>query len=266
MFSLVLTLLLLLSVSLPDAVRAREIERQPLGRPGSQPGRIPERLGAPAPGQDVVPLVVGSSIIVPDKTLERQQYQDAVYSTLLAQLASDKKLGHKNPTQWYSNYKDVTGHLGWTIETFDTFSKYQQRASKVDLSTVVSETLNSSGKLTATELAAVEKSTAALRQSVNRSPLSVFNNRSKLGKSGIFQVAVVSNDGGVLRLKFGSYYYASTVEESSVLFFPWSARSLTVYARVQVLELNEEVYNQLRSVVAQKLEKYRNLMIKPIKV
>ena len=82
-------------------------------------------------------------------TLQRQQYEDAVYSTLLAQLASDKKQGHKDPLEWYKNYTEVTSNVGWVVEGSTSFAKFDQQADKVNLSTVVLESLRQSGKLTA---------------------------------------------------------------------------------------------------------------------
>ncbi|XP_062498810.1 uncharacterized protein LOC134176151 [Corticium candelabrum] len=267
MFSLLVTLVLL-SLTSPSSVLSRETQRESPNnvKPESRRSPVEQRDVASSetrPVEDVVPLVVGSSIIVPDThnaTLERQQYEDVVYSTLFAQLESDKTLSDEDPStsyrlqldrEWFPRYANVTSNVGWLEQKFSLFNWFNEGT---DLETVDFHSDSERGGVTNSEQAVIRQSLDLLLSSCSsESLLSMSNGIIRLGKYGVFQVGIVTNKSGTVLLKLFSFYMET---------FPSVTRT---HGKLHVMELNETRYNQVRPLVAEKLGTNSNELITPIK-
>ena len=275
MFSLLVTLVLL-SLTSPSSVLSRETQRESPNnvKPESRRSPVEQRDVASSetrPVEDVVPLVVGSSIIVPDThsaTLERQQYEDVVYSTLFAQLESDKTLSDENPSrsyrqpldrEWFPKYASVTSNVGWLKQKFSLFIWFNEGT---DLETVHFDSGSERGGVTNSEQAVLRQSldlflsscsSESLLSTSNGTSNATSNDIIRLGKYGVFQVGIVTNKSGTVLLKLFSLYMET---------FQSVRRT---HGKLHVMELNEARYNQVRPLVAEKLGANSNELITPIK-
>lgn len=177
---------------------------------------------------------------------------DALNSTLLAQLAANKKYDRETHTvEWYKFYRDVLENVGWVVQAFD-FVKYNASGTSFTVDAVIAEVL--AAIATQNDKAIIDstiKAVKALDKGDGR--LSLWDdNSSKLDK-GNFQIAACADTDGVLVMKLGTFYFSTDKRVTSVLWFTFSSSSTSMYKGGQAITLNEEVYKQVRQQVIDKL-------------
>ena len=87
-------------------------------------------------------LVDAGSLVSFTANLTGQQKQDVLYSTLLAQLAANKKYSRFNDTkQWYEFYNNVLEKVGWVMQNYH-FDEYKSHQADFKISQVTLELLS----------------------------------------------------------------------------------------------------------------------------
>ena len=118
--------------------------------------------------------------------LTGQHKQDVLYSTLLAQLAANKKHNRFDDSkQWYEYYTDVLGNLGWVMQNFH-FDEYESHQADFKISQVTLELLSAMIGGEAELLAVVKATLDSLAKSSEG--ITLFGSSSSSGKSGNFQI------------------------------------------------------------------------------
>ncbi|KAI0325092.1 hypothetical protein GY45DRAFT_289891 [Cubamyces sp. BRFM 1775] len=184
-----------------------------------------------------------------------QMKDDVINSTLLAQLASDKKYPGRpmnRMREWYDSYRDVLAQVGWTLQSFN-MSEVGNSNSYGSVDKLVLQL--AAAYLTGGELALFTKMINALKDSKNSSAVKIFDSKAGYFNDASFQVGVASNSGGNAMFKIGTYQYNSSDRITSVLFFTFGSSRVSFFAGNQTMVLNENVYAQVRQAVLDKLGK-----------
>ncbi|KAI0654664.1 hypothetical protein C8Q70DRAFT_1058255 [Cubamyces menziesii] len=185
-----------------------------------------------------------------------QMKEDVINSTLLAQLASDKKYPGRpmnRMKEWYDNYGTVLAQVGWTVQAFN-MSEIGNSNSYGSVDKLVLQLAAS--YLTGGELALFQRTITALTESKNVSAIQAFDRNARgsiSSNDAAFQVGVAFNSGGNAMFKIGTYQYNSSDEITSVLFFKFGSSKVLFFADNQTMVLNENVYAQVRQAVLDKL-------------
>jgi hypothetical protein len=214
-------------------------------------GGVMRKLAMPAAGKPGA-YVDEATLLSMTENLEPQQRMDVLNSVLLAQLAARHEFDPEKQTeQFYRKYNEVLANIGWVTQSLK-FQRYQSRGTKF---TVDAEVINvllavcsgPEGALIKATLKAVKKAGA------NNSAVTLFEHSSRGGDNGNFRIGLAANRNGVVVLKQAAIYYANAQNVTSVLFFSFSSASTQFYYGTTTIELNTDVYSQVRSLVIQKL-------------
>ncbi|KAI0654663.1 hypothetical protein C8Q70DRAFT_512006 [Cubamyces menziesii] len=185
--------------------------------------------------------------------LTGEMKNDVINSTLLAQLASDKKYPGRpmnRMKEWYDNYRTVLAQVGWTVQAFN-MSEIGNSNSYGSVDKLVLQL--AAAYLTGGELALFQKMITALTESKNGNAVKIFDSKAGYFNDASFQVGVASNSGGNAMFKIGTYQYNSSDRITSVLFFKFGSSKVSFFAGNQTMVLNENVYAQVRAAVLEKL-------------
>lgn len=206
----------------------------------------------------------GALLAFPD-TLAGQAKADILNSTLLAQLASDKKFDRqKDPSEWYKFYNSVLSNVGWVGLAFSSFNQYKPAGETFTMDAAVKEVL-SQGKLPTDILTKVLTKLKATGDS--DSAVTTFNQQSYDATKGAnFQVSVTAKDGDSVVLANGGFYFAYTKPVARFLFHEWSSKDVTLYYSVEMFELNDSVYSRVRQIVVDKLGDKINQLELPLSI
>lgn len=196
--------------------------------------------------------VAGSSVQSFVANLDFQGKSDVLNSTLLAQLAANKKFNREEkPEEWYNFYKNVLENLGWVIQEFN-FDKYNSSSATFDTSTAILGVLTA--LCSANELAIV-KSTIdalnALKSEDNR--VTIFEQNSHSLKKGNFQISICNQQNRQITMKIGCFYFDTSENVVRVLWHKFNSSKCSMYKGTQVVTLNEDIYSRVRDSVINKL-------------
>lgn len=189
-------------------------------------------------------------------SLTGEQKQDVLDSSLLAQLAANKKYDRENDTdKWYKEYTNVMQMLGWVMQGFK-FGRYKSSAASFSLSQVTLEILSAlvGGEA---EIVNVMKATIS---ALAKSPegLNLFESGGIQGKNGNFQIVPCTTDrSGQVNVAFMCFYFKANRHEDNFFFFSWKRQDITLLFSTQTCTLNEQAYAQVREAVIEKLGKRR---------
>lgn len=207
--------------------------------------------------EDDTAFVDAGSLASFTSQLNGQQKQDVLNSTLLAQLAANKKYNRfDHPDDWYQFYTNVLSNIGWVLEGL-SFDKYNSSANEFQISEVVLEFLSAltGGK---EELVKVVKGTLdSLQKSKER--LTLFSSNSTSGNCGNFQALPCTVDkSNQITVGFTGFHFTAKQVANDYLFVTYSSQDITLFMSGQVFTLNEEVYAKVRNHVVDKLGKNAN--------
>jgi hypothetical protein len=178
--------------------------------------------------------------------------QDTLNSTLLAQLAANAKYDREKQTvEWYGWYRTVLENVGWVLQSFD-FTRYQASGMEFTADKVVLEIL--SAIATGNDLAVVTATMDALNKLGADDPaVRLFETQSHSAQRGSFQISGASESDGVVVLKIGAFYFSTSEDVTRVLWFKFKSAQTQMYKGSQVMNLDDQVYEQVRQAVLDKL-------------
>lgn len=181
-----------------------------------------------------------------------QHKSDALNSTLLAQLAANKKFNREvSPVDWYTFYKTVLENVGWVVQNWE-FTKYNASGTSFTVDAVIAELL--AAIATSDDKAIIDEAINAVKALDNGDGRLVLweQNSSHLSK-GNFQISACSESDGVLVMKIGAFYFSTDETVTNVLWFTFSSTQTELYKGGQTINLNEDVYSKVRQTVIDKL-------------
>ena len=179
--------------------------------------------------------------------------QDVLNSTLLAQLAANKKFDRERETeQWYSFYNETMSNVGWILGDY-VFDRQQDAGTTIRLDT---KSLQLVAKVASgNELNILSKSINGLKgQSKDGKAITLFDNNGSGGSGGNFQLGSASLDTSEnINLVNGAFYFQADRQVRRFLFITWEQSSVNFYAGAQRMILNDSIYGTVRQAVIDKL-------------
>ena len=197
--------------------------------------------------------VNGGSLTSFTEKLSGQNKADVQNSTLLAQLASDKKFDRNTqPMNWYSNYTQVLGGIGWNQPAF-AFDSYTSGGTTVKMDEAVLGIL--AAIATGNEIAMISETMEGLRGlSDDSKQMLIWDSNSNSGNNGNFQIFPVDrldNDDVVMVLD--GMQFNATSSHYRFLWWTWDSTSIQIQRAANKFVLNESVYSQVRQAIVDKL-------------
>lgn len=182
----------------------------------------------------------------------KQNREDVLNSTLLAQLAANKKFNRQEQIEeWYQFYVDVLSKLGWVIQNF-SFEKYRASGQTMEISSAILEVIGAI--LSESELEALKVVIGSLKQSSNAPWWEVFSNSSTSSEKGNMQIMPAKEDSsGQVVLALGSFHFTGKSETDQWLWFKYSSSDISLYKGTQAATLNSQLYSKVRQAVIDKL-------------
>ncbi|KAH9902489.1 hypothetical protein C8Q73DRAFT_7313 [Cubamyces lactineus] len=203
-----------------------------------------------AVAQDTADVVANSALYFVQSVTGTMK-ADVVNSILLAYLTASKMYDRQaDRTRWYGYYTQVLGQLGWVVQEF-SLTEMNNVAAYSSIDQIVVQ--YSAAFLAGTQLAQLTSMINALKEPRNKEAESIFNARSKEGKSANFQLGVTWTKGTNPYMSIAAFAYTSSKEIDSVLFDPITDPKMTFYAGHQTMFLDEDIYSQIRESVLEKL-------------
>lgn len=182
-----------------------------------------------------------------------QRKSDVQNSTLLAQLAADKKHDRMvDAMDWYSYYIDVLSNIGWTQSAF-AFDTFTSGEDKVRLDNAVIGIL--AAIATGDELAIVKKTMDGLEKlGDDTKQMRIWNLNASNGSNGNFQVFPVSQDpnGDAVMMLDGMQFNARE-SHGRFLWWEWSSKRIKIMRAANKFVLDNDVYSQVRQQIIDKL-------------
>ncbi|AHE51900.1 hypothetical protein [Sphingomonas sanxanigenens] len=187
------------------------------------------------------------------ENLSGQNKADVQNSTLLAQLASDKKFDRNTqPMDWYSHYTYILGGIGWNQPAF-AFDSYTSGGTTVKLDEAVLGIL--AAIATANEIAMIAETMEGLRGlSDDSKQMLIWDSNSNSGNNGNFQIFPVdrlANDDVVMILD--GMQFNATSSHYRFLWWTWDSTSIQIQRAANKFVLNESVYSRVRQAIVDKL-------------
>ena len=195
--------------------------------------------------------VIDGSLAATSHEMTEQQVQDVTDSTLLAQLAANKKFNRfEDPENWYECYMNVLSNIGWTLESF-RWNKYESSQTSFKLSQVTLELLSSMVGGEAAIMNVVKAAIDALATS--QDGVSLYDSCSTSADDGNFQILPCINEMGQICLPLLCYYFKADHHVKNFFFFNWGHESISLFYATQKCVLNEKAYSKVRKAVADKV-------------
>lgn len=189
--------------------------------------------------------------------LTSQARDDVQNSTLLMQLAADKKYNPDTQREeWFKFYTDGLANLGWG-RVSSAYQKYKPTNTNATMDQVVLEIISSVVSPESALYKVTEKTFLALKNNPNnKDALKLFDVSSTRNDLGTFQILPVmqDKDGNVVTV-LTCINAHTEVQKGSFLFWHWSSTSAEMYRAAQQVVLNENVYATVRQSVLKKLGK-----------
>lgn len=197
--------------------------------------------------------------------LTAQHKSDVLNSTLLAQLAANKKYDRYNQTrQWYDFYVSVLAQVGWVVPAF-AYRQYSPSGSSLVVSDAVLAIL--SAVATGSEVDILRTTLESLKNNPNNEgPLVLFDQQSFPENLGTFQIFPVGEDDGQVVMALAAMEFKAQKHVTRFLWFTWESTSTQLFQSAQKAVLNEDVYGRVRQEVINKLGDRASQYIKDIEI
>jgi hypothetical protein len=192
------------------------------------------------------------SIVTFTDDVNIQHQQDVLDSTLLAQLAANKKHDRvEDPENWYKFYKEILENIGWVINTWN-FEEYHASGSTFIVDEVIMEILGTIA--TGKELDVVKVAISTLKSLANSdNRLVLFNESSYKISKGNFQVLSVSENNNIVSINTSLFYFSSTQTVVKLLLFSFSSSKTKLFKGSESVTINDVIYGQVRNSITTKL-------------
>ena len=222
--------------------------------PGTAPRLLrqnpPDQPDNPGPSADSA-VVAGDSLLSFVAGLTCQAREDVLNSTLLMQLAANKRFDKAiQREEWFNVYVDGLGKLGWTLSHNELlrFHPSQQSFSMNDVIIDIIEGV--AGGSTFSPIA--RRTLESLRKQPHA--LELFMNHSNSGNVGTFQILPCSqNCAGDVTMLMNCVQLIRNVSSNSFLFINFQNNDVRIFRSSQTAVLNVQAYGQVRNAVIEKL-------------
>jgi hypothetical protein len=197
--------------------------------------------------------------------VDPQFQSDILNSTLLAQLAANKKQDRETEArQWYNFYTYVLENIGWVVQQFE-FTKFNAGGGSFTCDQAVIDILEAiADGPTSAVVSATLQSMKNLSGKDDR--LVLFERESHSLHQGNFQISAAQQDGMAVSMLTAGFEFKSAQDITRLLWFSWETSSSELYHGAQTMTLNLDVYKKIRDDVVGKLGDKATKFIQDIEI
>lgn len=183
-----------------------------------------------------------------------QNRSDILNSTLLAQLAANKKFSiEEDMNGWYQAFVEVLTKIGWEIENAD-ITKFEAKHSLFEVEDVIIDILTKA--FGGNYIAIITSTLDALKKMSDKNDRKIlaFEKNTHTLSKGCFQIALATEENNAVAMQLGTFLLSSTNEIKKILFIKFSKDKTTLQYSSRKATLNTDVYSAVRETVLQKLQ------------
>lgn len=215
-------------------------------------------------------FVDAGSLVCFNSKVYRQHIDDVLESTLIAQLAANKKYDRFTDSHhWYKAYSETISQVGWLTQRFVSFSEYIPLPDVFKISDVVIKIFSQMFVDEEEMVKIVKDAIDKLEQSKAKEGLSLFgsNSTSESEKNGNFQILSCSVDkSNQVSVAFLGFYFNSKKTTRNFFFEKMKKSDVHLFKSEQIFTLNEDQYSQLREEVKKKLGERTKNYVKNLQI
>jgi len=192
--------------------------------------------------------------------ISTQNQTDVLNSTMLAQIAADKKFDREQSTiDWLNFYRQVLEQVGWVSQQW-SWNPFHASGTETEVDKAVLGIL--AAIATQNELAIIQSAIEAAKALPDGDGrIALFDHYTAAKTAGCFQIGVATEQNGVVALKLGAFRIMSANTLTKILWFRYSTRNTDITQGTMAATLNAGIYNQLRATVEQKLGDRAKLLL-----
>jgi hypothetical protein len=220
----------------------------------------PHRAASLRGGEAPQTFVNAGSLVSFVAGIASQNQIDVLNSTMLAQIAADKKFDREQQTiEWLKFYRDVLEQLGWVAQEW-SWNPFHASGNETDVDKAVLTIL--AAIATQNELMIIKAAIDAAKALPDGDGrITLFDHYSAAKTAGCFQIGIASEQNGAVALKMGSFRISSSNSVTKILWFRYSMQNTDITQGTMAATLNTGIYNQLRATVEQKLGDRAKLLL-----
>lgn len=218
----------------------------------------------PASSSDESAFVAGNSIVSFVSGLSLQNREDVLNSTLLMQMAADKRFDKTRQSKlWFKFYTEGLGKLGWTVSN-SALQEYKPVQQSFTVDQIVLEILETVAG--ASGFAPIlQRSFDSLRDKPEA--LQVFKENSSSGSISTFQIMPCSQtEEGDVAMLLNCMQMVKQINSREILFFTFKDSDVKIYRSAQMAVFNTKIYSHAREAVIEKLSNNANNFITRLEV
>jgi hypothetical protein len=197
-------------------------------------------------------MLVDKSLISFVSGLSAETRADILESTLLAQLgANGKAPDAKDVIGWYKAYIEILTKIGWTMEGGEV-QQFSAKANVVELQSVIIDILKAA--FGANFLQIVTRALDGIKSLADSNgKIEAFEKNTHAESNGSFQIGVATQAGDAVSMNLGTFLITSTSKISHILFIKFSKDETNLQYASGKLTLDQKIYENIRSLVQDKL-------------
>lgn len=177
-----------------------------------------------------------------------QNRKDVLNSTLLAQMAANKKFPNEEDIlEWYKAFIDVLSKIGWNIESSE-ISTFESAKSVFEIDEAIIDIL--SGAFGGSYIKVIAKTLESIKNMSNEDhKIIAFEKNTHSLTKGCFQIALAVEKNEVVSIQLGTFLLTTTKKIKQILLLNLKKDKTKLQYSSRLGTLNGEVYEQIRSAV-----------------
>lgn len=177
---------------------------------------------------------------------------DVLQSTLLAQMAANKKVNNKSKVfDWYQVFMDTLEKTGWIVESAVP-QTYNATESEFEVDNVVIDIISSAfGKM---YIDIIKKTLSAIKNMGDDDrKIKAFERNTKTIDNAGFQIALANEEGGIVSMQIGTFMLSTSHDLRKVFFFKTEKEKTNLQYISRRATLNSTAYSVIRKAVNDKI-------------
>lgn len=196
-------------------------------------------------------FISNKSIISFASSVSAKHRNDILDSTLLAQLAANKKFPDENDgILWYKHYTEVLSNIGWVVENAE-FSTFETKENLVEVKDAIISILTAA--FGGTFIGIITKTLDAVKGLGENGTIIAFKKNTQSLNKGCFQLALAVEENDTVSLQMGAFLLEAKNTITQVLFFKSSKDITRLTYNSQRATLHTNRYTAIRGTVSKKI-------------
>lgn len=213
-------------------------------------------------------LIVDKSLIIFTPPVNVHHRGDILESMLYAQMGANNKVPEDtNSINWYNAYIDTLAKIGWEVEGGE-LRNVSTSANHIELHKVIINILTGAfgscfARITSTVLNTIRSIVTANGMTATpdgiapyagaHGKIEAFEKNTHSENSGSFQIAVATEESGLIAIRLGTFLITTTDTIKHILFIRLVKDDTSLQYAYSRLTLDQKVYNNTRQFIQQKL-------------